>query len=252
MLKSLVDRLSEAIDDGEVLTVTYSGGSSPGCKRKILPIRIAHHLVYARESSSLIVKSFYIDRLAIVDDDFSAPWLEEQRNTRQRATIIEDPVRYFSSWAYQIHKSLWPALGVTLREYIDKKKPAQKDATTKHDQGGISVTNKTPTKYLAYAISTPPAFDFQEGDLFFSSTSTQLALQVIAKRKLIEVHQIKLGNNRLSDATCRAAFQLIDTELADWLRTGIVPAHACIDASQSYSDVLRFSIASQLCGDFQR
>jgi hypothetical protein len=246
MLKSLTERLSEAANDGEILTVIYTGGSSPGSKRRILPIRVAGHLVYARGSSSLAVKSYRIDGLSIVDNDFSAPWIDETVQTRQRALIIENPVAYFSSWAYEVHKSLWPALGVALREYVDKEKSAALRADAKRLVGSGNVKRQVTVKYLAYAMSSPPVFDFQEGDIFFAAQNKLIALQVVARRKQLEVHQIDL-TQQLDDAQqnpCRFAYQLIDIELSEWLRTGVTPIHARIDAAQSYSEVLRFSITS--------
>ena len=246
MLKSLTERLSDAANDGEILTVIYTGGSSPGSKRRILPIRVAGHLVYARRSASLAIKSYRIDGLSIVDDDYPAPWMDETIQTRQRASIIENPDAYFSSWGYDVHKSLWPALGVTLREYVDKEKSAALRADAKRLVGSETVKRQVTAKYLAYAVSSPPVFDFQEGDLFFSAQNKLIALQVVARRKLLEVHLIEL-TREFGDADqvpCRFAYQLIDTEFAEWLRTGVAPIHARIDAAQSYSEVLRFSITS--------
>ena len=241
MLNASIERFVEAAKDGEMLTVVYSGGHDPGSKRRILPIRVAGHLLYARDHSSLAVKTYRLDGLSIVGDDFSAPWIDETFQGRQPVSIIDDPNVYFGSWEYVIHKALWPALGVTLREYVDKVNGKVLRAEAKrHGHRYVA------PKYLAYALSKPPILDFQEGDLFFSARNPLLALQVVARRKLLEVHQIVIheGAGEKVKSSLRLAFQLIDDEFSEWLQTGVVPAHAQIDAAKSYSEVLRFSIAS--------
>lgn len=241
MINASIERFIEAAKDGEMLTVVYSGGHHPGSKRRILPIRVAGHLLYARNPSSLLVKTYRLDGLSIVQDEFDAPWIDETLEGRQAASNIDDPNVYFSSWKYLVHKALWPALGVTLREYVDKEKAKSLRAEAK-SYGHRYV----PPKYLAYAVSKPPLLDFQEGDLFFSARNPLLALQVVAKRKLLEVHQLTICKEAGDEVrnSPRQAFQLIDDELAEWLQTGVVPTHAQIDAAKSYSEVLRFSIAS--------
>ena len=241
MLKASIERFIEAAKDGEMLTVVYSGGHDPGSKRRILPIRVAGHLLYARNHSSLAVKTYRLDGLSIVEDDFNAPWIDETFQGRQPISIIDDPNVYFGSWQYVVHKALWPALGVTLREYVDKVK-----AKILRAEANRYGHRYVAPMYLAYAKSKPPLLDFQEGDLFFSAQNSLLALQVVARRKLLEVHQIRIREETGEEVkgSLRLAFQLIDDEFAEWLQTGVVPAHAQIDAAKSYSEVLRFSIAS--------
>lgn len=233
----MIGRIRNAIEDGEILTVTYSGGHSPGAKRRILPIRIAGQLLYARSGKSMAIKTYHLNGIGVVEDDFPAPWAEEINTGRQRTTRI-DPTEYFAHWAYRIEKALWPALGVSLREYVDKEKSAALRKAAKNGSGITSSTGAT-VKFLAYAVGDPPVLDFHEGDLFFSSCQKLPAIQVVAKRKLIEVHEVDI-----SSGTGRRAYQLIDTELATWLCCGCAMDHARIDAAQSYSDVLRFSIVS--------
>ena len=241
MLNASIERFKEAAKDGEMLTVVYSGGRHPGSKRRILPIRVAGHLLYARNHVSLAVKTYRLDGLSIVQDDFNAPWIDETSQGRQPASVVGDPNIYFGSWEYVIHKALWPALGVSLREYVDKDRSKALRAEAK-----IHGHRYVAPKYLAYAASNPPALDFQEGDLYFSVRNSLMALQVVSRRKLLEVHQIIFSQEPGEDVkrSLRLAYQLIDDEFAEWLQTGVVPAHAQIDAAQSYSEVLRFSIGS--------
>jgi hypothetical protein len=250
MLKPLSECLTEAAKDGEIITVIYSAGNHPGFKRRVLPVRVAGHLLYARESPSLAVKSFLIDSLSIVDEDYPAPWVDVVQS-RQPARIIEDPVIYFIKWSFVIRKPLWPALGVSLREYVDKERSAV--LRTKAKNSGFEGSVKQFTvKYLAYAVSSPPAYDFEEGDVFYSANNKLTALQVVARRKLLEVHLVEVPQQVMDTQSVpyRSAYQLIDAELADWLHTGVVPIHARIDAAQSYSDILRFNISSpQLSGE---
>lgn len=240
-MNTSIERFTEAAKDGEMLTVVYSGGHHPGSKRRILPIRVAGHLLYARNYSSLAVKTYRLDSLSIVQDDFNAPWIDESSQGRQATSIIDDPNAYFGSWEYVVHKALWPALGVTLREYVDKEKARILRAEAKR----LGHQYVAPM-YLAYAISKPPLLDFQEGDIFYSARNPLLALQVVTRRKLLEVHQItvcKEAGEEVKEVP-RLAYQLIDDELAEWIQTGVVPVHAQIDAAKSYSEVLRFSIAT--------
>jgi len=245
MIDTVIERFTEAAKDGEMLTVVYSGGRSPGSKRRILPIRVAGHLLYARGDSSVAVKTYRLDGLSIVQDDFHAPWIDEATQGRQSSSIVDDPNIYFVSWEYVIHKALWPALGVLLREYVDKEKAKALRAEAK-----IHGHRYVAPKYLAYAVSNPPVLDFHEGDLFFSARNPLLALQVVSRRKLLEVHQITFsqGAGREVKDSIRLAYQLIDDEFAEWLQMGVVPAHAQIDPALSYSEVLRFSIASLQAG----
>jgi hypothetical protein len=215
MLNSVVERLAVAAKDGEMLTVVYSGGSFPGSKRRILPIRIAGHLLYARDNPSLAVKTYRLDGLSIVHDDFNAPWIDDASQGRQPASIIDDPNIHFESWEYLVHKALWPALGVSLREYVDKEKAQVLRAEAKrHGHRYVA------PMYLAYAVSKPPVFDFQEGDLFFSARNSFEALQVVTRRKLLEVHKIIVREELGEEVKgfLRLAYQLIDDELAEWLQ----------------------------------
>ena len=60
------DRLHAAIEDGEVLRITYAGGSQPGAERDIAPISIKDGKVRARCYSSNAVKMFVIDKVSLV------------------------------------------------------------------------------------------------------------------------------------------------------------------------------------------
>jgi hypothetical protein len=61
-------RLREAIKTGEVLEITYQGGSQPGTCRAISPIRIENDKVRARCLNSRAVKLFVIKKIVIINN----------------------------------------------------------------------------------------------------------------------------------------------------------------------------------------
>jgi hypothetical protein len=72
-VNTLQPDIVEAISTGEILTVVYHGGSQPGTKRQISPIKITTGKVYARDLVSGSVKWFAIEKLEIVDADSPVP-----------------------------------------------------------------------------------------------------------------------------------------------------------------------------------
>lgn len=68
-LRETQDILLEAIETGEILSVAYHGGSKPGARRQIAPIRIEQNTVVARCYRSGQVKSFKIKRIQVFDND---------------------------------------------------------------------------------------------------------------------------------------------------------------------------------------
>lgn len=232
----LIASLEDACNTGELITVIYHGGHFPGQKRRLFPLRVVGHLLYARPEIGMQLKTFMLDRLVVCDEDYPAEWVSEVLNKKSPGIKV-DPEKYFGEWSYKIEKYHWPAFGVALREFIDKEqtKPIR-DAAIANGMSK-SEASKLSVKYLAHAVSTPPLLDFHDGDIFYSQHG-YLPIQVVAKYKFIEVHRINIAN-----PLPRQAFQLIDSELADWLRTGTEPCHSRITANLSYSDSFRFSIS---------
>lgn len=144
-----------------------------------------------------------------------------------------DPLAYFGDWEFEVHRALWPALGVTLREYIDKE--STKVAREAAKQRGEDNVTRIAIRVLAHAVSENPVLDFHEGDVFPSKRIEGVALQVICQGERIEVHQIIIHSTPR-----RLAYHVTDTELAAWLRTGKEPTNARIGKGQSYSEVLRY------------
>jgi hypothetical protein len=234
---TLVEQLHEAIETGELLTVIYHGGHAPGAKRKILPRRIHEDLVYAKDFGETQIKSYKLDRMEISSDDAPAQWTHELAAKQKFQKI--DAAAHFTTWEFEIHRALWPALGVELREYIDKERT--KAAREEAKQRGETNLTKIAHRYLAHAVSENPALDFHEGDVFRSKKNDGVSLQVIGMGEYVEVHQIIIQS-----PARRLAFHVTDTELAAWLRTGKPPAHSRIGKGQSYSEILRFSIEEPL------
>jgi hypothetical protein len=234
---TLAEHLQNAIETGELLTVIYHGGHAPGTKRKILPRRLHEDLVYAKDFGETQIKSYRLDRMELSFDDAPVKWMHEV-SARQEFQKIDAPA-YFSEWEFEIHRALWSALGITLREYIDKERTkAAREAAKQHGEGNLT---KIAHRYLAHAVSENPVLDFHEGDVFPSKKSDGVSLQVIAQGEYLEVHQIIIQS-----PPRRLAFHVTDTELAAWLRTGNKPSNARIGKGQSYSEVLRFGIEEPL------
>lgn len=233
----LIDQLHEAIETGELLTVIYHGGHVPGAKRRIVPRRIHEDLVYAKDFGETQIKTYKLDHLELSSDDAPVPWVHEVE-TKQKFQKI-DAAAYFAPWAYEIRRALWPALGVNLREYVDKErtKAAREEAK---QRGEVNLT-RIAHRYLAYAVSGNPALDFHEGDMFPSRENDGISLQVIGMGEYVEVHQIIVQS-----PARRLAFHVTDTQLAEWLRAGTPPLNSRIGRGQSYSEVLRFSIEEPL------
>lgn len=68
-LRKTLDLLVEATQTGEILSIEYHGGSKPGSRRQIAPIRIDGGSVVARCYSSGQVKHFNIRKIQVFEND---------------------------------------------------------------------------------------------------------------------------------------------------------------------------------------
>ena len=66
------ERLIEASKTGEIITIVYHGGSQPGTKRDISPIRVSKTEVRARCLVTEELRTFKLSKLEIVPEDFPA------------------------------------------------------------------------------------------------------------------------------------------------------------------------------------
>ncbi|HCP19593.1 hypothetical protein [Spongiibacter sp.] len=104
------DRLHAAIEDGEVLRITYAGGSQPGAERDIAPISIKDGKVRARCYSSNAVKMFVIDKVSLVgaSSSTSENWTPGKAVSPQYRTtddIVESMKNEWVSAGWHIEKS---------------------------------------------------------------------------------------------------------------------------------------------------
>lgn len=220
-------RAIQALEDGEALEIVYLKGSQPGTKRLIIPKTVRGHLLYAIDTHTGNIKSFVIaTTLLCTPDDPAEPF-----KPRTPAKRMEDPAGHFAAWEYDIRKELWPALGVTLRQYIDK--PATKEARSRAQERGLLPRDikRIKVRLHAYAFGGDHSFAFAEGDTFFHRTQP-LAVQVVRTVENLEIHLIFL------DANHRIAYRVSDDELAEWLQTGTIPEHARLTPLESAAPVL--------------
>lgn len=69
-MSKVLSRIESAIQTGEILTVTYNGGSQPGVVRQIVPVKFQESdKVRARCLLSGMTKCFVIEKLSIIDDE---------------------------------------------------------------------------------------------------------------------------------------------------------------------------------------
>jgi hypothetical protein len=65
-------RLNEAAEAGEIVTVVYHGGSQPGTKRRLRPIRATPMELRAHDLATDEVKTFLISKVEVVPDNHPA------------------------------------------------------------------------------------------------------------------------------------------------------------------------------------
>jgi len=89
-----VASLKKAISAGELLTVVYSGGSQPGAKRDISPVRIEDKdVVIAREITgepTPVIKHFSISKLEIVPKGFNAAAYDPHKKLTEPIQTLTD------------------------------------------------------------------------------------------------------------------------------------------------------------------
>lgn len=212
------DLVAEASGTGQLLTVIYHGGRAPGHKRRIMIRSIDDNEMQVREFPDEVPKTYLVSRTTVVDENDPAPWMPESVG---KAIAIE-PESYFSKWTYPIPEYFFSALGVNLRYVIDqeKTKPAREKAIAE----GMSKTEATKRIKIIrreFAINTPPAYDFHEGDIFYRGGCSGLDwLQVVKIKNTDAVQSIEI---HVSCTNGRNAFYLSSEELAHILKTGNAP-----------------------------
>jgi hypothetical protein len=66
-MTSIVDLLNRTVGTGEVITITYNGGSRPGQARKVVPISLTNEELIAVEPGSHTNKHYKLNRIALVE-----------------------------------------------------------------------------------------------------------------------------------------------------------------------------------------
>lgn len=150
-----------------------------------------------------------------------------------------EPRAYFENWAFEVREPLWPALGVTKREYVDR--PRTKELRAKALAAGVPKSRILDVKatYFAFVLTPGDSFDFHAGDIFFAPNAHD-AIQVMGSvgAQKIEVHFIEMRPGIL-----RLAFHLTPSDLSRWLKSGIEPTSARIPPAKSISETLRYQIS---------
>jgi hypothetical protein len=235
-MKTDSEILIEAAGTGQLLTVIYQGGRAPGFKRRILIRSVEDDEMQVREFPAETPKTYLVSRTTVVGNDHPAPWLPEDAG---RVTAVV-PETYFSEWAYFIPPHFYSALGVNVRYVIDqdKTKPARDEAIA------LGMDRKEATKRIKImrredAVSSPPSYDFHEGDLFYRRDSAAW-FQIVKIRTANEQVGIE---GHIPCSVGRKVFILSVDEVAHVLKTGKPPVPAKqIPASMSDSESLRLMI----------
>jgi hypothetical protein len=94
----LKSRMQEALElkTGEAFEIIYHGGSSPGSRRTILPLKVDGHLVYAKCFDSNSEKHFRFDRMELSEGQEAPKWRpmaepESQKQPKTKSKTKEEP-----------------------------------------------------------------------------------------------------------------------------------------------------------------
>lgn len=169
----------------------------------------------------------------------------------------EELVQRFVSYAFEIKKGHWFALGVEWRSFTDSEATAKirlawEEANPRYQQLQPIFFNKPNMqdhpdyeewqnlkklrdqkvkKYDSYALSSPLVVDFHEGDLFFRGKEH---LQVIYPNDPLEVKHGGLDGRSMG-------YQLTNKLLIEWLKTGVKPEGVIqISKNQSQNEIAQF------------
>ncbi|MDP9928435.1 hypothetical protein [Variovorax paradoxus] len=112
---------------------------------------------------------------------------------RSRSQQIPDPAALFVEWSYPIERHHWGTLGVTMRTFVKQKKP-----------------------YTAWAVDTPPIYNFEQGYIFYSIDGTRYLQIASVNSEDFEVHTGLGGDDR-------RGYRINEEELVKWLKFGEAP-----------------------------
>lgn len=238
-MTSDIDKFKESAGTGEVLIVIYMAGHFPGHKRRIVidSVNTDENLMQVRENGK--IKTYRIETTRIVDENYAAPWIKNDEGK----TISVVPEQYFSEWSYTIKPHLYKSLGVVIREVIDKNRTqAARERAISSGMKKTDATKKIKVLMLEHVIFSPIRYAFEVGDIFYRGNNCHSDWVQIAAVKVqsglirIEAHWSGLSG--------RKAYHLFPHELADCLRSGVLPKDDCrIAKSDSFcGEILQFMI----------
>lgn len=120
----VIKKLQQAGNTNSVLTIVYHGGSQPGTKRRIQPIKITPEEIRAAELSTGQVKRFKVSKIEIVSDDHSAKeYIPGAKLEPEYTNLIESlekkvPTMEALGWHVRLCKSQ-----VSVHRYFKNGKP---------------------------------------------------------------------------------------------------------------------------------
>lgn len=119
--------------------------------------------------------------------------------------------RHFELWAFDIQIQHWPALGVSLGNFIEA-------GGSQADEVADGSESQAQT-YQAWS-RIHHWYDFHVGDVFYLRSDKTVYLQVadLSDSEILEIHQGVVG-----EAGSRRAYAAKDEQFAYWLRTGHRP-----------------------------
>lgn len=201
------ERLEEAIVDGEILRVTYLGGTQPGTVRELRPLAVEGVYLKARDRFSRRPKHFFIAKLLIESAD--TPLTYTPRHSKR----VEIDIETFSSgWAFSC-----PMPGFADAFDIARTERKRRDIQT----GELIVTS-------IWTQGSPPEYAFDVGDTFLWPATARdgewgehpfvVALQVVEADGDVTIRRSIFRNGKLKGRP--QALALDHAEFVELLRHG--------------------------------
>jgi len=146
------------------------------------------------------------------------------------------PAENFTAWHFDIRPELWPAMGVTLREYVDAA--ATKVLRKRAKAAGVEESKLVDIAHrvMLYALDAPPNYAFDEGDVFYAKHGNACIQIGKSRDAVIEVWVLDAGKYRYACHVADAA------AVAAWLESGQEPAGTRIHRYSSFTELARLSV----------
>jgi hypothetical protein len=154
-------RLKEAAEAGEVITVVYHGGSQPGTKRDISPIKVSKTEVLARCLVTGQPRSFRLSKLEIVRKDYPAKAYEPTTGNVQQK-LVEQAIKLPSPPATPELISHAESLGIKLSTNTGKIEAVLAILSVLIERHHIAQIEYSPSLYIKPYIATIEPYAFQK------------------------------------------------------------------------------------------